>query len=164
MTAKGLTVQQVEQAMARANTRFAGNLIFNRKPEKYRGRVRFTIRVNDCRGPGHRRRTTPAYRFPLKPPPRMACACYHAYGEVIRELFASGATLVETAATGRANWREGGKGQAYRPDTFIYHAHRVGHLNIGSVARPCSFAAACDCGTGLLTANPPAQYRGPKIT
>src|SRR6267142_100406 len=94
MQVKGLDPAVVRSIVSEVSRRyFAGNLGFNRAPEAYRGSVRFTLRVADARGPGHRRGT---FARDGHAPKRLVAACYHGYGEVIRGLLNGGATWVQT--------------------------------------------------------------------
>lgn len=153
MQVKGLDRDQVREIVDQISKRqFAGNLIFEREPEVYRGGVRFTLRVRDSRGPGHRRGFA---GYDGRPPRRLIAACFHAYGEVIRALLDAGAERIDTAPA-RAERRKGkDRGGVWGPGEFHRMAARIGDRNIGSMMAPMRFRDACDCGVGDM---PPRGY------
>jgi hypothetical protein len=126
---------------------------FNRLPEAYRGSVRFTLRVKDARGPGHRRGQM-AHESTGKRR-RMVAACYHAYGEVIRGLIDAGAAWVKSAPITLERYRsKGARPLRWDRGTWIDNARDMADLNIGSEYRPIYFSDACDCGEGMMPENP----------
>ena len=145
MQVKGLSPGIVEFEIRRVSDRFfAGNLTSNRKPEPYRGSVRFTLRVSDCRGPGHRRGVPHPWEGHVRK--RMVAACYHAYGEVIRGLLEAGAAWVQTAPITLERYRsKGAKPKRWTRETWSEHADAMAYVNIGSQMSPFNFAEACDC-------------------
>lgn len=154
MQVKGIEPDKVREIVSEVSRRyFAGNLGFNRTPERWRGSVRFTLRVADSRGPGHRRgfcrnRASGKAR-------RLVAACYHAYGEVIRGLIDGGAVWVKTAPIMLQRYRsKGEKPRAWDRGTWIDHARDMAEVNIGSTFEPLYFADACDCGEGMMPENP----------
>lgn len=151
MLVKGLHPAAVRSIVAEVSRRyFAGNLTFNRSPEAYRGSVRFTLRVADCKGPGHRR------GMPRQGTrKRMIAACYHAYGEVIRGLLDGGATWVQSAPITLERYRsKGARPLKWTRGTWIDNARDMAEVNIGSQMYPFYFADACDCGGGRMPEEP----------
>lgn len=152
MYVKGIQPCDVHQIVERVSRKyFGGNLTFTRTPEYYCGRgIRFTLRVRDSRGPGHRKGLDHGWRNGAKPR-RMVAACYHAYGEVIRALLAAGAEWVQTAPITLERYRSGGaKPKRWTRETWREHAHEMAYVNIGSQMYPAYFADACDCEVGPM--------------
>jgi hypothetical protein len=165
MYAKGIEPWKVAAVIDDVSEKcFAGNLKANRAPEYYRGKaVRFTLRVKDCRAPGHRLgmphpwrdRNGRGYK-----PRRMVAACYHAYGEVIRGLLDSGAEWVQTAPITLERYRsKGAKPLRWTRETWKDHADAMAYLNIGSDYSPFTFAEACECGATVMP-DEPRRYEG----
>lgn len=148
MIVKGMSPEHVGQLIARVSARnFGGNLIAKRKPEAYRGAVRFTLAIKDSRGPGHRlgfsRNAASGKRR------RLAAACYHAYGEVIRELLELGAEYVQTAPIMLERARnKGARPSRWTRETWKKYADAMAEVNIGSQFEPLAFCDACECGQG----------------
>jgi hypothetical protein len=154
MQVKGLDPAQVGRIVREVSRDwFAGNVTFQRLPEDYRGSVRFTLRVKDAKGPGHRRgqhfhKATGKRR-------RMVTACYHAYGEVIRGLIDAGANWVKSAPITLERYRsKGARPLKWDRGTWIDNARDMADLNVGSQMDPVCFSEACDCNEGMIPENP----------
>ena len=146
MLCKGKSPAEVRKIVERVSYMcFDGNLSFGREPEAYRGAVRFTLRVSDSKGPGHRRKTRV---WDGRKPGRLVVACYHAYGEVIRALLQNGATWIETGVMKLFQYR----GSKVKPTRwslrdFDTQVQYIAEINIGSQIYPVWFTEACDCET-----------------
>lgn len=163
MIVKGLEPENVKRIIDRVSREcFAENVITKRAPENYRGAVRFTLGLRDTRGPGHRRgfphpwRTRQGGEYK---PKRIAAACYHAYGEVIRGLLEGGAAYVQSAPIALERARCGSKPRRWTRETWYTHACEMAEVNIGSPMMPYLFADACDCGVGEMP-DTPIKYPG----
>lgn len=120
MEVKNATAADIRDALRATNISYAGNLRFNRKPEQYRGGVRFTLAVRDSRGEGSRK----SHRGR-----RMACACWHAHGELFDHLLSINPDAIIQSA-GRTITAEGGNWHDWE---------------IGSIVDPMMASDACDC-------------------
>jgi hypothetical protein len=90
----------------------------------------------------------------------MVAACYHAYGEVIRELLNNGAEWVQTAPITLERYRtKGAKPMRWTLANWHEHADAMAYLNIGSEASPFTFAEACECCATVMP-DAPRQYEG----
>ena len=126
MIVKGLTPAQIQGLIrSRSHDEWGSNIVFNRAPEQYRGSVRFTLRCESSRGPGHRRGFQGRH---------MAAACFHAYTDMIKEIVKAGGRV---KGVGFDGWiTEDNIGEAY---------DAAGRRNIGSMIEPLSYQEACDC-------------------
>lgn len=157
MIVKGLTPYMVACVIHTVSARsFGGNIETKRAPEAYRGAVRFTIKAVKAAGPGHRcgfHLTATGKRR------RLAAACYHAYGEVIRELLARGATYVQSAQIALERYRsKGAKPLRWTAETWWRNADDMARVNIGSTYQPLDFANACECGVGTMPNEGATRY------
>lgn len=121
MRAYGVTPDDLQKALRAADD--TGNLILNPDND---GPARFTLRVKDSRGRYARRSHSGR---------RMVAACYHGHWAFMYALL----TLQPDARikSHMADYR----GRA----DFLAKAPAVGGRNIGSMARPMAYGAACDC-------------------
>ncbi len=79
-------VSQVEldRALQAINeNRYEGNVIYKREPERNGRGLRFTLRVADSKGPGHRR----GFSFGARPARRLPSLCWHGHGYFFDALF-----------------------------------------------------------------------------
>lgn len=157
MMVKGLTAEEVRAAIGIVGARnFGGNLTTNREPETYRGGVRFTLRVESSKGPGHRL----GYNLnKAGNQRRLTAACFHAYGEVIRELLARGAKFVESAAIARFRI-DGARSTRWNWDNWKENADAMAYQNIGSKTEPLMFCEACECEEGPMPHDNGTAYKG----
>ena len=157
MIVKGLTAEEVRAAIGIVGARnFGGNLTVNREPEQYRGGVRFTLRVESSKGPGHRLGYSLNKAGNQK---RLTAACFHAYGEVIRELLARGAKYVQSAPI----MLERSRNKDARParwtwDNWQENADAMAYQNIGSIMEPLMFCEACECEEGPMPRHAETVY------
>lgn len=129
MIAKGVTVDQVKQLVSnRSIHKWKGNVIFNRAPENYGRSVRFTLRCDSSRGPGHRR------GFQGQ---RMVAACFHAYTDMIKQIVKAGGQIKATGFEDGGTW--------ITSDNFSTAYSVAASRNIGSIVEPLYYAEACDC-------------------
>ena len=79
------TLEELEKAMALVNKRYAGNICFNRGPEKQGKNFLFTLKVKDSNGPGHS--IGYAHFLTGHNPRRLTSACWHVHGYFFEALF-----------------------------------------------------------------------------
>ena len=115
------TLEQIQEALDKANEHFGGNLIFNRGPDKYGKAYRVTLRVEDSKGLGHRLTVSRYYGKQR----RLVSACWHAHGRFFDAL-PEGTRIVVRHQT-------------------IYADERWHDYNIGSIMLPCYASEACEC-------------------
>jgi hypothetical protein len=149
MIVKGLRAYEVHAVIETVSGRnFGGNLIAKRAPEDYRGCVRFTLALRDSRGPGHRLGFTIAANGKQR---RLAAACFHAYGEVIRALLIAGAAYVQSAPITLQRVRsKGARPLRWTGETWKENADAMAYVNIGSQFEPLMFCEACECEQGPM--------------
>lgn len=123
MLARNVTPNDLSAALNAVNRVFDGNVGFNRCPDRVGRGYRFTLRVADSKGPGHRRTHT-GRRHPS--------ACWHVHGLFFEALFAINPNAIIVS-----RWVENGR---ITKDNGNWQDH-----NIGSVYRPLQFSSACDC-------------------
>ena len=121
MIAKNTTPEQLREALAVINKRFADNISFKRAPEQTGKRWTFTLRAIDSRKAGGRightgRRIGNA-------------ACWHAHGYFFEALFKIAPDAVVyagslTISADAGNWQD---------------------RNIGSMVQPMMYSEACAC-------------------
>lgn len=122
MKAKNTNPQQMEQALAKVNERYQGNIAFERFDPNCKSVV-FTLKVKSSRNPGTRR------SFQGR---RMAKACWHAHGHFFEALLAINPQAVIIS--------KGGPGSKVDKDSGNWS-----DCNIGSQMQPLMFSQACDC-------------------
>ena len=127
MEARNCSIQDLNNALAIVNKRYNNNVSFNREPEQHGKLVRFTLRVKDSKGPGHRL----GFRFGNRKQRRMTSACWHVHGYFFEALFEVNPSAVVMTGSDRkqitvdgGNWED---------------------RNIGSRAYPMMFSEACEC-------------------
>lgn len=130
MIVKNCSIEDLNEALRDTNTSYRGNLRWNREPEKYRGGVRFTLRVKDSNGEGARRSNTGN---------RLISACWHAHGDFFDNLLNinPAAIVVTTHCVIEAD------GTDRNGDTEIKGNWR--DYSIGSPAYPMLASEACEC-------------------
>ena len=126
MLAKNTTIEELQRAMDVINAEhYDGNVIF-RDHNMVGRRIRFTLRVKDSKGPGHRLgfclTSTGKQR-------RLPCACWHVHGHFFDALFEIQPNAVIVSGKNKisidgGNWQD---------------------RNIGSMFRPMMFSEACEC-------------------
>lgn len=122
MTAKNVTIEAMQMAMAAVNERYKGNLDFQYLEAKGK-HLEFTLRTKSSYGPGSRLGFTGRH---------MPKACWHAHGHFFESVFkvAPDAVIVSRGGPGsvitkdQGNWRD---------------------CNIGSQMQPMMFSEACEC-------------------
>ena len=103
MIVKGVDRDAIDRALARANSIFDGNVIYNREPEPLNNRNdrwRVTLRVRDSKGPGHRLGFGRAWG---KKPARLVSACWHVHGVFFDSILRQGGTIQTGQQT--ISWR-----------------------------------------------------------
>lgn len=118
---RNATTDDLRKALDAINTKYDGNVIFNREPEQVtKNSVRFTLRVKDSKGPGARR------SHEGRP---MTSACWHVHGDFFDALLnINPEAVIKTGRTTITN--EGGNWEDF---------------NIGSMMKPMYYSEACDC-------------------
>lgn len=123
MLASNVTLSDLETALHKINEqRFEGNVEFNRLGWKGR-RIRFTLRVKDSSGPGHRIGRHSARR--------MVSACWHVHGHFFEELFkVAPDAVVYSGGNGQTITKDGGNWVDW---------------NAGSILSPVPASCLCEC-------------------
>ena len=125
MNIKPVTTAQMETALATVNQSYDGNVIFNRFDTERNGKINFTLRVRDSKGPGARRSHTGR---------RIPAACWHVHRDFMTALFDLAPDAVLRSC--RACY----KGKA----GFERDFPATGYANIGSMMQPLAYQDACD--------------------
>jgi hypothetical protein len=126
MKAWGVTIDEVRAAVTVASTKYDGNIVFKREPEKEGKAVRFTLTVWNSRNPGSR--MSPSGR-------RIAACCWHGHRDVMKAVFAINPDArIKTAL---ADYRG--------LDDFDAKYEDTGRTNIGSQMEPMDIEDACNC-------------------
>jgi hypothetical protein len=120
MIFKNCTKNQMIQALAKVNERYANNIRFKQGPDAVGRRLRATLTVVSSRTPGGRRSHTGR---------RIAAACWHVHGWFFEALFCIEPKTVIESYGNRidaygGNWQD---------------------RNIGSIMYPMNYSEACDC-------------------
>lgn len=141
MIARNATIENLQQALTAVNSKYAGNVTFNRIEQKTRNAVQFTLRVVSSHGKGARLSQSVNRNGNRK---HMTAACWHVHGHFFEELLAVAPRAVITTGydptTGRklritadgGNWQD---------------------RNIGSQAYPLMYSDACECGPHMTYRN-----------
>jgi len=122
MIAKNCTIDDLKKALDKVNKDFNDNVMFNRYPEVVlKNQIRFTLRVKDSKGPGH--------RIGYYKRQKLTSACWHVHGKFFEYLFEINPDAVIISAGKKVtnyngNWED---------------------WNIGSLMNPFYFSEACDC-------------------
>lgn len=124
MYAKNVSVEDLEQALAKINELYEGNVIWNRAPERRGNRLMFTLRVKKSRGPGA--------RVSWRGDRHLVAACWHVHGHFFDALLKINPDAeIITGSNGKTvinrnggNWTD---------------------FNIGSQFQPCMASEACGC-------------------
>jgi hypothetical protein len=124
--------EDLHKALALVNQKYAGNVAFREIVPNGRG-TRFTLKVVDCRKPGHRLGFEHPYwqtktGKPYKPR-RLTYACWHVHGDFFDALFE-----INPKAKIRA-----------RKDLITINGGNWQDTNIGSQMYPQYFSEACEC-------------------
>ena len=127
MEARNCSIDDLNKALATVNKQYAGNVTWNREPEKNGRLIRFTLRVKDSKGPGHRL----GFAGSNGKQRRMTSACWHVHGNFFEALFQVNDKAVVMTGSDRkritadeGNWED---------------------RNIGSQVYPMYFSEACEC-------------------
>lgn len=125
MIAFPVSKYELTHALNEASAKYGGNLIWNRRPEPLnmdQTRWRFTLRVTDSKGPGHRLGFLHSYTGSRR---RLSSACWHAHGTFF-DCLPPGITII----TGN---------QRYETGT------RWVDRDVGSIVYPENYSDLCDC-------------------
>jgi len=127
---QGITAAQLRTAIETTSAElYNNNLTFNRDPEQIGSWIHFTLKINDCHGPGAhlgtRRRTV--------------YACWHAHRDAIRAIFR--ATPDALLITKLARY-EGSNG-------FKHEFPMTGTQNVGSLVQPRNRQDCCECNENI---------------
>ena len=119
MIAKNCTIDDLQKALVEVNRRFDGNIDF-REIEQQGRAIRFTLRVKDCKAPGHGRSCRGR---------RLVTACWHAHGHFFDAVHrinpkAIIVTMYAKITAQGGNWVD---------------------WNAGSIMFPHQASQACDC-------------------
>ena len=126
MRIKGITIQELQQALKETNDRlYENNLKFNREPEQTGNWIHFTIRVKKCGDPGTHIGT---HR-------RTFHACWHAHRDFMRAIFRKAPDAI--LHTGIASY--------YGSEGFEHEFPHTASQNIGSMMQPRQRQEACEC-------------------
>ena len=126
MRIKGITTQQLYQAVQTASKEYDGNIRFKREPEAIGNFLHFTLTVNNSRE--HGGRISHSGR-------RVAALCWHGHRDVMREIFKLAPDALLITALARYEGIEGFE------DLF----EETGYRNIGSMYAPMDMCEACHC-------------------
>ena len=118
MIAANVTIDDLLAALDAINTRYDGNLVFRYWPVATGRRLRFTITVENPKGPGGRH--------------GVKAACWHAHGDLFDAILARCPDAVIDSA-GRKITVDGGNWVDW---------------NVGSRVAPMMYSETCDCGKG----------------
>ena len=132
----------IRAALDVANYQFDGNLAFKELEDRSGPRVpRYKIRltVRDLDGPGCRRGFL-SYYGDTDAPRRIRSACYHACGAFMVALLER---VPDAIIESGAMHLQGGRYRGARG--FLLNFAAVGENNVGSLACPVPFDAACNC-------------------
>jgi hypothetical protein len=153
MDIRGLTLEQIEQALEVANKDYNGNLTLKGEPLNKRGDA-FKVRlgIKSARRPGSRVSVS-AFR---DKPRRVASACWHANRDFMRAVFEINPDArIRTALTNSERFAEyseyygyGRKRQYTGSDHFEAIYGVTGHSNTDSQMLPTSIQDACNCDEG----------------
>jgi len=126
MKLKGLTIEQLRNAVDTANAEYDGNIRFKREPEQIGNFLHFTLTVNDSRKSGGRLSHSGR---------RVSALCWHGHRDVMRQIFAIDPEAVLVTALARYEGLEG----------FMREYPATGNTNIGSMFEPLPMNQACEC-------------------
>lgn len=129
MEARNSSIQDLNEALAIVNKQYQGNVTWNREPEQNGRLVRFTLRVKNSKGPGHRLSFPRAFQGGKQH--RMVSACWHVHGHFFEALFQVNPNAVVMTGSDRkritadsGNWQD---------------------RKVGSRAYPMMFSELCEC-------------------
>ena len=125
MKAYGVTREQMEKALALVNTKYDGNITWNRVPEPKGKAFNFTLTVHSSKSAGHRL----GMQHGNGKQRRIAAACWHVHGHFFEALLsiAPDARIITTKSVITkygGNWQD---------------------CNIGSMMFPMYYSEACEC-------------------
>lgn len=132
MEIKGVTLDDFRTIVQMvSNTRYSGNVeIYERDAKDLHGvrapRIRARLSTKDSRGPGARRSWNGRH---------MRAACWHAYRDVLAELFRLYPDAVVKTGMSKYEGRAG----------FLANYPATGRQNIGSAFQPATMPELCDC-------------------
>ena len=146
MRAKNVTISELQQALAVVNKRYGGNVEFRRLEQNGRG-VRFTLKVRDSKGPGHRLGFPKFMGFDAPPDfskrRRLPYACWHVHGDFFDALLHIQSAAVIVTSGSLAN--------PLREDSITKNGGNWQDWQIGSRVAPYAMSEACDCCPGTTT-------------
>jgi hypothetical protein len=126
-----------------SSTRYLGNITLHRDAKDLHGvrkpRIRARLAVSDSRAPGARRSWTGR---------RMPVACWHAYRDVLAELFRLFPNAVVRTGMAKYNGQAG----------FLAAYPATADINIGSQMQPVRMPDCCDCSTDNRRARPMEEH------
>lgn len=125
MYLKDGTIEELHKAMEEVNKRFDNNIEFNRVPEHYGNKIRFTLKVKDSKKEGHRLGSS----YGDNKQRRLISACWHVHGYFFEEVFKINPNAMiisrnKEITKDYGNWEDD---------------------NIGSQMNPLYHSEACDC-------------------
>ena len=127
MIVYGVTLRELAEAVDLVSREaYAGNVIYNRSPERSGRGYRFTLRVADSSGPGAKRGQSGR---------RTVSACWHVHYAIMFAIF----RLCPEARIKSAIADYKGRVEFYRK------ANNTGDRNIGSLWNPQHYRFACEC-------------------
>jgi hypothetical protein len=143
MLVRGLTQEQLEEAVNQANEKYDGNIrLYELRPENKRGDAfGFQVKVNDSHKAGSRvspERYDPWQGELISKPRRIASACWHMHRDLYREIFKiNPEARIRTALA----YYKGS-------EDFEWSFYSTGDTNIGTAYAPVAIADACNCREG----------------
>lgn len=129
MIVKGLSSEQISNAVTAISKAYENNVIFKNGPTSLNrngDRVTFALRTVFSKGSGSRRSWTGR---------RMPVACWHVFRDVCLEIFKINSNAVIRTSIA-----------VYRGASDFFDKYpETGYNNIGSMIQPVYFKDACDC-------------------
>ena len=129
MEARNCSIDDLNKALVTVNKQYDGNVTWNREPEKNGRLIRFTLRVKDSKGPGHR--LTCPHPFGDGKQRRLVSACWHVHGNFFEALFQANDKAVVMTGSDRkritaeeGNWED---------------------INVGPPIQPWYLSELCEC-------------------
>jgi hypothetical protein len=124
------TRDQLEKALTEVNSKYGGNVKWNREPEPEGKRYRFTLRVISSKGPGHSRGLLyKGFNEGFGLGKRLPSACWHVHGDFFDALLVNDGIYI--ISRGNRIDKDGGNWNDF---------------NCGSQMYPVYAASKCDCG------------------
>ncbi len=127
MDIRGLTLEDFQAIVAYASQdTYDGNIVVERNAHSNGSRLAARLWADDGRGPGARTSWTGRHAH---------AACWHAYRDVLAELFERFPRATVRTAMAVYRGRQG----------FEQHYPATAYSNIGSVMQPAYMPSLCDC-------------------